>query len=72
MASLANSAEVQANGSRNSLGSFGPFLVAQEIEDKDFFATVDLLPQATWLNAVETKTSANRDELQHSQDHIDG
>jgi len=29
MASLANSAEVQANGSRNSFGSFSPFLVAE-------------------------------------------
>jgi hypothetical protein len=41
-------------------------------EDKDFVAIVDLLHETAWLNVVEKKASANRDEFQRRQDHIDG
>ncbi len=48
----ANLTGVHPNGSRNSFGTFGAFLITQEVEDKGLFTTADLLPQTTWLDSV--------------------
>ncbi len=45
MVRRADFAGIHANGNRDSRRTFGLFFVAQEVEDENFFTTVDLLPQ---------------------------
>ncbi len=71
MVRRADFAGIHANGSQDSRPTFGPFFVAQEVKDENFFTTVDRLPQAGGLNLVQMKAAAHRDELQRMQNRVD-